>query len=304
MGWPTTSGRAGPVAGRRAARRPGADRHQARVQRGRVRRRARCTSTARGQLVPGPRRGGGGPTITTIEGLAMTAALDPFRRRSRPFRVPVRLLHARDDHDREGVAGREPASPTEDEIRQAIRGNLCRCTGYAQDRRGHPGRVRTVVKVREYRPSGTGGRHIRCPATDCPREGHRQGRVRLRHAPVRHGLRRDPAQPAPARPHRRHRHGGGGGDPRRPRRLHAGRHAAEQVRRVRAGRDRAGRRGGALPGRGRRRRHRRRRADRPAWHRGDRRGLRVDAGRVRSRGGDGRGRSAAPRRRRAQRRRA
>ena len=43
--------------------------------------------------------------------------------------VAVRLLHARHDDQRNSLLEGEP-KPTEDEIRVAISGNLCRCTGY------------------------------------------------------------------------------------------------------------------------------------------------------------------------------
>ena len=43
-------------------------------------------------------------------------------------RAAVRLLHAGHDHDRGGSA--RNSKPTEGEIRHALEGNLCRCTGY------------------------------------------------------------------------------------------------------------------------------------------------------------------------------
>jgi aerobic carbon-monoxide dehydrogenase small subunit len=44
-------------------------------------------------------------------------------------RPPVRLLHAGDDHGR-GRPARPRPDPTDEEIRHAIEGNICRCTGY------------------------------------------------------------------------------------------------------------------------------------------------------------------------------
>ena len=41
----------------------------------------------------------------------------------------MRLLHAGDDARQRGAARGEP-DPTEEEIRWAISGNICRCTGY------------------------------------------------------------------------------------------------------------------------------------------------------------------------------
>ena len=43
----------------------------------------------------------------------------------------MRVLHARDDHVGKGAPGCGP-NPSEDEIRHAIAGNMCRCTGYVQ----------------------------------------------------------------------------------------------------------------------------------------------------------------------------
>ena len=47
----------------------------------------------------------------------------------RDARPALRVLHAGDADDRPGAAGREP-DPTEHEIRVAISGSICRCTGY------------------------------------------------------------------------------------------------------------------------------------------------------------------------------
>ena len=41
----------------------------------------------------------------------------------------MRVLHPRHDDGRQGAAGENP-DPTEDEVRWALSGNLCRCTGY------------------------------------------------------------------------------------------------------------------------------------------------------------------------------
>ena len=41
----------------------------------------------------------------------------------------MRLLHAGHDHDRALFVGNQ-SSPTDDEIKHALEGNVCRCTGY------------------------------------------------------------------------------------------------------------------------------------------------------------------------------
>ncbi len=73
-----------------------------------------------------------GRRITTVEGLAEGGALSPLQEAFLDhdavhcgFCTPGMLMSARDllDHT---------SSPTEREIRTAISGNLCRCTGYVQ----------------------------------------------------------------------------------------------------------------------------------------------------------------------------
>ena len=72
-----------------------------------------------------------GATIETVEGLARRRRADAAPAGVlRPPRAPVRLLHARDADERDGAARAEPARRREDEIRKAIQGNICRCTGY------------------------------------------------------------------------------------------------------------------------------------------------------------------------------
>ena len=39
-------------------------------------------------------------------------------------------LHTGHDHDRRGIPRNAIRIPTDDEIRHALEGNLCRCTGY------------------------------------------------------------------------------------------------------------------------------------------------------------------------------
>ena len=77
-----------------------------------------------------PRRPGGRAEITTIEGLAENGSLHPLQESfhehhalqcgyctSGMVLAAVSLLE-------------ENPSPTEDEIRHALEGNICRCTGY------------------------------------------------------------------------------------------------------------------------------------------------------------------------------
>ena len=71
-----------------------------------------------------------GHEITTIEGLAPDGKLHPIQRAfvehhglQCGFCTPGVILTAADLLSRGG-------SPSEDEIRHALRGNLCRCTGY------------------------------------------------------------------------------------------------------------------------------------------------------------------------------
>jgi aerobic-type carbon monoxide dehydrogenase small subunit (CoxS/CutS family) len=71
-----------------------------------------------------------GQEITTIEGLDRGGALDPVQRAFAEmggvqcgFCTPGMILAAK------GLLARNP-SPSEEEIRLALSGNLCRCTGY------------------------------------------------------------------------------------------------------------------------------------------------------------------------------
>ena len=71
-----------------------------------------------------------GHEIRTVEGLADGATLDPVQRGFMEehglqcgFCTPGMIMAARD-------LLRNNPNPTEDEIREGIEGNLCRCTGY------------------------------------------------------------------------------------------------------------------------------------------------------------------------------
>ena len=176
---------------------------------------------------------------------------------------------------------RENPSPSEDEIRKAIQGNICRCTGYVNiveaikavkhDRDGdvdaaarrHAGRDEAGLR-RHERPAQGG---------QAPRPG--RGRLLRRHQAARHGLRalrplavraREDRvdrrlEGARARRRLRHAHGRRGRDPHRPvlRAVgQAGRgHQGLRARgRTRAPRGRAGRRGRRVVARARTRRGR------------------------------------------------
>ena len=88
-------------------------------------------------------------------------------------------------------------TPTEDEVRQAIRGNLCRCTGYSRIVDAIMAASGQTVKVREYRPSEHKVVGQSLPRADSHEKVTGQGGLRVRHAAARDAARRDPAQPAP-----------------------------------------------------------------------------------------------------------
>lgn len=73
-----------------------------------------------------------GQRITTIEGLSHNGTLDPLQQAFADhfasqcgYCTPGMIMTAK------ALLAENP-KPTEDDIRQAIRGNLCRCTGYAK----------------------------------------------------------------------------------------------------------------------------------------------------------------------------
>src|SRR5437870_12036278 len=73
-----------------------------------------------------------GHRVTTIEGLSVNGDLDPVQRAFAEhfasqcgYCTPGMIMTAK------ALLAKNP-KPTEDEVRQAIRGNLCRCTGYAK----------------------------------------------------------------------------------------------------------------------------------------------------------------------------
>ena len=71
-----------------------------------------------------------GHEVTTVEGLATASELDPIQEGFKDehglqcgFCTPGMMLTAKALLD-------ENPNPTEDEVRWALSGNLCRCTGY------------------------------------------------------------------------------------------------------------------------------------------------------------------------------
>lgn len=87
-----------------------------------------------------------GARITTVEGLAKDGVLDPIQEAliehggvQCGFCTPGVLISAR------ALLDRNP-SPSEEQIQDALRGNLCRCTGY-------------VRIVRAVQAAAEGGRH-------------------------------------------------------------------------------------------------------------------------------------------------
>lgn len=69
----------------------------------------------------------GGHEVTTIEGVGFTPLMASFRRNHGlqcGFCTPAMVLTCQELLD-------ENPSPTEDEVRHAVAGNICRCTGYA-----------------------------------------------------------------------------------------------------------------------------------------------------------------------------
>ena len=144
-----------------------------------------------------------GATIETIDGLAQPDGDAPPDSGGvpRPRRGAVRVLHPRDDHGDEGAAREQTPHPTEDEIREGLKDNICRCTGFMPI-------FDAVAKAAEwlededaydewkpkYGPMGTSSVLLDgfdsvqgklAYADDLTMEGHARGQGRLGGAPVR-----------------------------------------------------------------------------------------------------------------------
>ena len=188
--------------------------------------------------------------------------------------------------------------PTDDDVRWAISGNLCRCTGYmnivkairaaAADDHGAPplrSVVMTTIRIRPaHAPPPRDRRHRPLGQAQRGRPLHRgPGQLPRRHHAARHAAHGDPALAGRARAHQEHRHVGGRGARRRGRGRHrradgparpgvdadaVGRHpggAGHRQGAVPGPGGRGGRRDRSLHRRGRARAHRRRLRD-PARH--------------------------------------
>ena len=91
-----------------------------------------------------------GADIATIEGIATGDRLHAVQQAFlRLRRRAVRHLHAGHDHGGGVACCSESASHADEEIRDGLAGNLCRCTGYMQDLRS--GAV-AAASMRAYVP--------------------------------------------------------------------------------------------------------------------------------------------------------
>lgn len=102
-----------------------------------------------------------GKAITTIEGLARNGELTPIQQAfvheggiQCGYCTPGMVLSA------SAFLEKNP-HPTPDQIKDALAGNLCRCTGYA-------GILRAVDRCGNYRPDGTCAKKTAVPGTEAP----------------------------------------------------------------------------------------------------------------------------------------
>ena len=94
-----------------------------------------------------------GKEITTIEGLARAGRRAPPVQQAfiDARRLSVRLLHVRARSCRRSRWSASHGAPTDDDVREAMSGNICRCGAY-------PGIVAAIQEVRKA-PHDQGGRH-------------------------------------------------------------------------------------------------------------------------------------------------
>ena len=145
--------RSGAAPLRRPARRARPDRHQDRLPRRRLRRLHRAARRRAGVLVHRRRRPVRGPRGDDGRGPGRRRrrAVAAAARLRRPRRGAMRHLHAGHADERRVAAARATPRPSEAEVRDALAGVLCRCTGYTQDRRGGARRRRGRGRRRRRR---------------------------------------------------------------------------------------------------------------------------------------------------------
>ncbi len=139
-----------------------------------------------------------GREVMTVEGLAPLGELHPLQKAfvehgavQCGYCTPGMLMSAKAllDHN---------PNPTEDEVRLAISGNLCRCTGYAKIAEAIKAasqdcgpwiemeEANHARRIRIHRQTGA--------ETGCHRQGHRAGHLWPRHEIAPYALRQDSAQ--------------------------------------------------------------------------------------------------------------